>query len=70
MKYWNFKAFRSANTSFVTSLRTLLNTVYNNVETSKEDVSSQGFVRDGLCDYCNFLFRNPYEVNEEKYEIS
>lgn len=55
---------------FLTLLRTLLNTVYNNVEKSKGEVSNQGFVRDGQCDYCSVLSRNPYEVNDEKNEIS
>jgi hypothetical protein len=44
--------------------------VYNNVETSKGEASSQGFVRDGQCDYLKVLSRYPYEVNAEKYEIS
>jgi len=43
--------------------------LYNNVETSKGEASSQGFVRDGQCDYFNVLAPNPYEVNAEKYEI-
>lgn len=69
MKYWNCNAFRPANESFLTLLRTLLITVYNNMETTKEEASSQGFERDGQCDYCNVLSRNPYELNKEKYEI-
>jgi len=54
---------------FFNVIENAVDTLYNNVETSKGEASSQGFVRDGQCDYFNVLVPNPYEVNAEKYEI-